>query len=243
MDELLKPITTPISKLMAEQSAEAEAEEISRHTPISYWCTLFDDCVFSPREFYEIVERNIARRQVPDLLRDCISLHEGTVFSRRRLYLQMRRERIVAEICAAPFGSGFFISSRLFDRRRHAYWWDYVIAIAVLLFCSLLVLSKYGWVAALVAFGILITTVWSLMRLATSTRFAKLDEWISMIPWIGPIYETWFHPNTYYRQDTQNMYREAVNRSVREAVGELTTQKGLKPLTEDEFRPILAALR
>ena len=29
MDELLKPITTPISKLMAEQSAEAEAEEIA----------------------------------------------------------------------------------------------------------------------------------------------------------------------------------------------------------------------
>ena len=107
-------------------------------TPISHWCVLFDDCVYSPKDFYESVERNLLRRQVPDLLRDYILLHEGTLFSNRRLYYQMRRERIVAEICAAPFGSGFFVSSRLFDRRRRAFIFDYILALGILLTASTL---------------------------------------------------------------------------------------------------------
>lgn len=239
MDEVIRPI----ANFLHRKVAEAKAEKIGRNTPISYWCTLFDDCVYSPHDFYEIVERNISRRQVPDLLRDCILLHEGTAFSRRRLYFQMRRERIVAEICAAPFGSGFFISSRLFDRRKHAFFWDYFFAGLTLIVLSLPVFGKYGPIVAIVVFGTFITTFWSLMRLATEISFAWLDEKICMVPWFGPIYETWFHPNTNYRQDQHNMYREAVNRSVQEAVAELTTEKGLKPLSEEEYRPILPELR
>lgn len=239
MEGLLQPVT----EFMAKQDAEAKAEEIGRNTPISYWCTIFDDCVYSPRDFYEMVERNLARRQVPDLLRDYILLHEGTVFSRRRLYYQMRRERIVAEVCAAPFGSGFFISSRLFDRRRRAHYWDYLGVFSALVLITVPVSIRYGPIVGTVIAGTVFTTLWSLMRLAVNVSFAWLDEKICMMPFVGPIYETWFHPDTYYRQDRTNMYREAVNRAVKEAVGELTAQKGLRPLSESESRPILAELR
>jgi hypothetical protein len=236
-------ILEQVTDFVGNQLAEAKAEEVGRNTPISYWCSLFDDCVFSPRDFYALVHKNIERRQVPDLLVDYILMHEGTVFSKRRLYYQMRRERIVAEICAAPFGSGFFVSSRLFDRRKRAFFWDYLFAFGALAVATIPVLWQFGPIVATVVFGVVFTTLWSLMRLATDVSFTWLDEKLSNIPWFGPIYETWFHPFTYYRQDQHCMYREAVNRSVKEAVAELTTQKGLKPLSESETRPILAELR
>ena len=232
-----------LTVLATKQHQEAKAEDAARNTPISYWCTLFDDCIYSSREFYALVEKNLEKRQVPDLLRDHIELHEGTIFSNRRLYLQMRRERIAAEICAAPFGNGFFISSRLFDRRRHAHYWDYLCAVLTPMFFVGPTMIQYGWLWGIILAGGLFAFCWSFMRLAVHVRFAWLDEKICMIPFIGPIYETWFHPNTYFRQDQTNMYREAVNRSVKEAVGQLTAEKGLRPLTENESRPILAELR
>jgi len=239
----METILDSVAEFIGSQHKEELAERIGRSTPISYWCTLFDECVYSPTDFYALVEQGLQRRQVPDLLVDFVHFHEGTVFSKRRLYYQMRRERIVAEICAAPFGSGFFISSRLFDRRRHAFYWDYLIAFGILAMLGGPVWYHHGNIVALVVVGLVFTTLWSLMRLATEISFAWLDEQICKVPWFGPIYETVFHPNTYFRQDQHSMYREAVNRSVKEAVTELTTQKGLRPLTENEFRPILPELR
>ena len=238
MGDIFKP-----AELLTDQFLEAEAEAIARKIPISYWCNLFDECVYSPRDFYALVEKNLDRRQVPDLLRDHINLHEGTVFSKRRLYLQMRRERVMAEICAAPFGSGFFVSSRLFDRRKHAHFWDYLGVLVALVIITVPVSNRYGPIVGTVFAGSVFTTLWSLMRLAMDTSFAWLDDRICSVPCVGPIYETWFHPDTYFRQDQTNMYREAVNRAVREAVGEMSAQKGLRPLTETESRPIMAELR
>lgn len=223
--------------------AEEKAEQIARNTPISYWCTFFDDCVYSPREFYALVEKNLDQRHVPDLVREYVLEHEGSPFSPRRLYFHMRRERIVAQICAAPFGTGFFVSSRLFDHRQFARYWDYIHALIILLLITIPIWAKYGTMIATVVFGIIITTLWSLMRLASDVSFAALDEKLASLPVFGQIYESWFHPDTYYRQDQQHMYREAVNRSVQEAVAELTNQKGIRPLTESQSRPILAALR
>jgi hypothetical protein len=223
---------------MTDQFTEAKAEEVGRHTPISYWCTLFDNCPYSPQDFYASVKRNLESRQVPDLLSDLILISEGTVFSKRRLYYQMRRERIVAEICAAPFGSGFFVSSRLFDRRRRAFFWDYVFALTTIALVTLPVLLRYGPTWAVFVFGAVMTTLWSVMRLATAIDFVSLDEKLAKVPWFGPIYETWFHPNTYFRQDLHSMYREAVNRSVKEAVAELTAEKGLRPPTDLEPHPV-----
>ena len=239
----MNTIMDAVSDFVADQHIEAEAERIDRYTPISYWCRLFYDCVYSPSEFYQLIAQGLQRRQIPDLLVDFVLMHEGTIFSKRRLYYQMRRERIVAEICAAPFGSGFFVSARLFDRRRRAFYWDYLIAFTILMALTVPVWREHGSTVALVVFGTVFTLLWSLMRLATDESFAALDERICKVPWFGPIYETIFHPRTYFREDQHNMYREAVNRSVTEAVAELTTQKGLRPLTDAELRPILPELR
>ena len=107
-----------------EAKDEAKAAEAKRNRLLSYWNHLFDKPLCSPSEFYAEVEENLGNRQVPNLEQGQILMHEKNILSRARLYLQMRRERLVFEICAAPFGTGFFVSSRLFDRRRVATWLD-----------------------------------------------------------------------------------------------------------------------
>lgn len=221
---------------------EAKAEHVKRATPLYYWCKLFE-FHHSPREFYALVEQNLDKRQVPGLLKGFTLLHEGTVFSPKRLYLQMRRERVVFEICAAHFGTGFFTSSRLFDRRRDATLLDYIMTTFIFTGLGAVGWTQLGAVSSIAIVGCVVTLWWSLMRLGVSMEAAQLDEHLTRIPFLGRIYETLFHPNTYFRQDQTNMYREAVHRAMMDAVADLTAQKGLKPLSESETRPILPELR
>lgn len=220
----------------AEGWAEATAEHIKRTTPLSYWCNVFE-FQYSPKSFYALVEQNLAKWQVPDLLQGYILMREGTVFSPKRLYLQMRRERIVFEICAAPFGTGFFVSSRLFDRRREATWVDYLIAAFLSLGIGALAWSQFGLIPSVVVVGFVVTTIWSVMRLGVSVDATWLDEQITKIPSLGRIYESLFHPNTYFRQDQTNMYREVVHSAVMRTIEQMTSEKGQKPPSELASRP------
>jgi hypothetical protein len=225
-----------------KQIKEAKPQVADKARPLSYWCKLFDNCSFSPTEFYELVEKRLEEKAVPDLLNDFILLRESTVFSKRRLYFQLRRERLAFEICAAPFGTGFFVSSRLFDRRREATKWDYIIASVVIVGTTGTIMANYGTVIGIIVLGFLITFFWSLMRLAMFESFAYLDESLTEIPWLGPIYESLFHPNTFFREDNSNMYREAVHSAVMESVGEMVRMKGIAPLSETEIRPLIKGL-
>jgi hypothetical protein len=76
------------------------------------WCGLIKNCSVSSKEVYEKVEESIASRQIPGLESSRVFWHEGGALSAKREYLQLARERLVFEICAAPFGTGFFISFR-----------------------------------------------------------------------------------------------------------------------------------
>lgn len=221
---------------------EAKAEHIKRATPLYYWCKLFD-FQYSSKEFYALVENHLEKRQVPGLLKGYTLLNEGSVFSRKRLYLQMRRERIVFEICAAHFGTGFFTSSRLFDRRHDATALDYIMATLLLTGIGAIFWNQFGTVPSIVLLGMVVTLLWSFMRLGVSVDATWLDEQLTKIPFFGPIYETLFHPDTYFRQDQTNMYREAVHRAVTEAVTEISTMKGIRPPADLEMRPILAEMR
>jgi hypothetical protein len=222
---------------------EAQAERIRRTTPVAYWCHLIDDFSYASREFYALVERHLQERAVPDLLTDYILLREGTVFSKQRQYLELRRERFVFQICAAPFGTGWFVSSRLFDRRRGARWLDFILVGLLLLWVSVGLWAAFDCLVAAAVLGTIVTLLWSLMRLAASESAARLDDQLCQLPCVGRIYETLFHPDTYFRQDQRNMYREAVHRAVMAALGDLHAQKGLKQLSEAESQPVLTELQ
>jgi hypothetical protein len=125
----------------------------------------------------------------------------------------------------------------LFDRRRGAKWIDFVIVIGTLLLGGAGLVAALGPILAVAVFGTLLAFGWSMMRLAAGRSVARLDDRLCDLPCIGRIYETLFHPDTYFRQDQCAMYQEAVQRAVMKALADLTNLKGLRPLTESESKP------
>ena len=67
----------------------------------------------------------------------------------------------------------------------------------------------------------------------------EADDFILMLPLIGPLYERFFRPITYYRIDTAQMFQQAVEAAVREVVDQATAVKGIRALTELEWKPVM----
>src|SRR3954452_17330279 len=75
-----------------------------------HWHTLIDGFSTSALDFYELVEAGIARRQIPDLKISEVEWKESGLGSGKRVYLRVSREGLNFDICAAPFGTGYFFS-------------------------------------------------------------------------------------------------------------------------------------
>jgi hypothetical protein len=76
----------------------------------SHWYTLIENLQCSSMAFYQSVETGIGNRQVPQSSLSRVTWPEGGVFSARREYLRVKRKDLILDICAAPFGTGFFVS-------------------------------------------------------------------------------------------------------------------------------------
>jgi hypothetical protein len=63
------------------------------------------------------------------------------------------------------------------------------------------------------------------------------------IPALGTIYEDWFRPETYYREDTRELYLTLLPKIIQEAAEEITGAKGLKLERLDPSAPMLQELR
>ena len=70
----------------------------------------FSHLQFSSDEFYKIVERIIASQEMPGVKIFRVQYHDGGILSNKREYLRIERKEDIFDICAAPFGTGFFIS-------------------------------------------------------------------------------------------------------------------------------------
>jgi len=155
-------------------------------------------------------------------------MSQGGPATAQRLYLQLRRERLFIEICAMQFGTGFFVSERAFERRLRGPMLRVIGGLVLLAVISGAIWSWFGWLYAILAFTGLIALTLSLMRLAAWNAADAFDRVLSDLPLIGPIYEWIFHRNTYFREDTNRAYREAVHDAVEEAKEQIKTQKGSK---------------
>ena len=56
---------------------------------------------------------------------------------------------------------------------------------------------------------------------------------------IGPVYGLLFRPQTYYRYDTAQMFQKTVHNAVLEAIDQLTTEKGLRALSQEDRKPVM----
>jgi len=77
---------------------------------LSHWSHYFDEVPFSTQDFYKEVKKSILKRDIPGAEIAYVSLSSYGMFSEKRQYLKVTRNEFVFHICAAPFGSGFFLS-------------------------------------------------------------------------------------------------------------------------------------
>ena len=76
----------------------------------SHWFHLLEGLQESPKSFYTSLEELIKKRGLPDVSVSKIDYKEGGIFSVKREYFRVKRKGYIFDICAAPFGRGFFIS-------------------------------------------------------------------------------------------------------------------------------------
>ena len=77
---------------------------------LSHWHHSIPNLQESPQKFYNALVETISECNIPGIDISRIDYREGGVFSAKRLYLRVRRKEYIFDICAAPFGSGFFFS-------------------------------------------------------------------------------------------------------------------------------------
>lgn len=83
------------------------------------WQHFFDNFSFSAEEFFQQVESGIRDRKVPNVSFGRESFLETHLLSDRREYLRITRNEFVYYVCAAPFGTGMFVSWWLCEKRQN----------------------------------------------------------------------------------------------------------------------------
>ena len=203
------------------------------------WCQLIENVSAAPSDVYAAVEKCVEARKVPGLETTREFWHEGGAISAKREYLRFARERLVFEICAAPFGTGFFLSFRAA-----------VIPLVIdpLAIVCFLFLTGAALAALISVFGLLwgaIVLVFSLcmlvfsMRTAVASGLTNMDRALMKTPLVGPLYELFLRHDTYYRQDTRAMYVHAVQNAVSEAFQSMFGDKSVNLLSATVSKPVL----
>jgi len=220
---------------------------------ISHWSQLFENFQASSLEFYDSVEKAIEGRAVPEIHWTRVEHKESGLASAQRQYLRMHRGKHAFDICAAPFGNGFFVS-----------WWLTEPPLKFGFLYTLAFLAAVGFamdIAFGIGFAIGATTSGMTTGVFYGALFAGLgvpaglwflgnalrqgvirgESTVLAMPLIGWIYERVFAPATYYAMDTALMFQESVHRVVLEVVDCMTTRNGIRALSESERKPIMKA--
>ncbi|MDB5009206.1 MAG: hypothetical protein JWP45_3599 [Mucilaginibacter sp.] len=70
----------------------------------------FENLQLSSKEFYTLLKAMIESYQYPEVSCTPITLKESGIFSSKREYLRISKQRYHYYVCASPFGKSFFIS-------------------------------------------------------------------------------------------------------------------------------------
>ncbi len=204
----------------------------------SHWhLTIEGLTTVSPQEFYLLVEAAIVAREIPDLTMSRVRWRESGPLSPEREYLRIQRKGLAFDLCGAPFGEGFFISWWLGEFRRGA-----LLAAAILLgglFLTVFLIFQTGFLSGLL-FGFIVTAaVIVYLKMAAPASMAGWDDPLRMLPGIGIYYNLLVSPQTYYEQDTTQMFQNCVGSAVKEVVNSLNDANGLRALTPEQEKPVM----
>jgi len=209
---------------------------------VEYWSELLENINVSPKEVYDQVEAAVKAREVPGLETSREFWHEGGAISAKREYLRFARERLVFEICAAPFGTDSFLSFRIsvvplvIDPLGI---FLVFVALAILLaFFVALFGMLWGAIILILGLSLLIFA----LRAVIARGLADLDRAFMKMPLFGSLYEILLRPITYYRIDTMDMYSKAVQKSVSESFNSMFGEKGMTLMPSSIAKPVLDRL-
>jgi hypothetical protein len=208
-------------------------EEVHKH-----WYSSLDNFEYSSNDFYLAVEKELLVRKVPGLEMSRVDLNEGGLLSNKREYLRLKRERLVFDICAAPFGSSYFFSFRFVELPlgiKPAELLVFLIGAGILFG---LLAKVFGTVWGIISFLAILGGSIYVMRNAVALGLKDLDGSLLKTPVIGPLYEILFRKETYHRQDTRLMYLSTVNSITETLVEEVTLAKGVKLVKRYDRKPI-----
>lgn len=239
---------------------------------VAHWHKLFNGFNTSSDDFYARVVLTLREREVPGFKTSRVTWKEGGVLSPNREYLRISGDRYVSDMCAAPFGTGFFFSSWV-TKKQPRFVLFYLAAIALAMFAAyralfgvvrnvlsgmnpysprsipphvrhllLPLLDSGGWVVWTILVLLPFCAVVCLVALAARGGFKGPEEAIRKVPLIGWLYTRVFVPETYYRIDTLQIFHSAVHTAMVETIDSVVTQKGLRGLTEDERKPVFTQL-
>jgi len=209
-------------------------------TVISHWHHPVENFQTSAIEFYAAVEQALQPRQIPDYTVSRIDWREGGVLTARREYLRIKRGKLAFDLCAAPFGTGFFFSWWLAELPpTHALLWAILICFLGLGFIGGMV-AEFGFSGLFWGIVLGVGALWLAGYLLREGHLGtEVEDMVLAIPFFGALYEKFFKPSTYYKVDTALMFQSVVHTAVLEVVDQLMSAKGARPLTELERKPIM----
>jgi hypothetical protein len=180
-------------------------------------------------EFYRSIEAELELRALTGLEFSRITYSEGGMFAARREYLRVRRERLVFDVCAAPFGNEWFFSWRVAVIPMHIALWEVAVLLIMLGTLYLFYADLFGWTLGPIFLGASLLSVLLLMRTTISLGMHDVDAALMQIPVIGAIYERFLRKeDTYYREDTRLAYQTFVTSVIKEKIDEATAANGIQ---------------
>lgn len=212
----------------------------------SHWHKPYDDFETSALDFYSSVDAGLGRRQIPEISSSRVTWREGGIGTPKREYLRVSRKGMAFDICAAPFGTGYFFSWWLGSPGARWFHWV-IVVIAILVPVQIAAVSIPDDNAAIIISSIiciliLVAPYLRIISLLSRKLSAGIDDAVGKIPLIGLLYRYLFTRPTYYRLDTTLMFQSAVHSVVCEVIDGLATAKGLRALEADEKKPIMRDL-
>jgi len=235
------------------------AHKVRKATLVAHWSKLFEDFQTPALEFYTAVNAAMHRRQIPEFTTSRVHWREGSLVSAKREYLRAERGNHVLDICAAPFGTGFFFSSWLCVNRPTITILHIVGLItslaAIWISQALLTFARvrsafYGRGAGsdVDPFSVFILTIILLAVLLIVFRTKQMghrtmtEEFVLGLTIVGPFIDVLLRPRTHYEIDTGLMFQAATHAAMLEVIDQVTTMNGMRPLTDEERKPILRDL-
>jgi len=215
----------------------------SKKDPVlNHWIFFADSFHHSPQDFYTAVEKELEARKIPSMDMKRVEFAEGGFLSSKRVYLRMVRERLIFDICAAPFGKQYFFSCRTVFVPPVIEPWHIVVVCLFFGMVYSLLARLLGSTFAAIALVALVVAIAQMFRNTIAMGLTDVDAALMKIPVIGPIYELLFRKETYYRHDTRLLYLHIIPAVVKKLAEDVTAHHGVKLVQQYQLAPVFGDL-